>query len=208
MPGVGHAARRKAPSIGACTEMLHAEWPRLSGLAQNGQEKTASPAAASPVEHRVPAGAVLRDMVRHTNGSEHGWCGTRPQRRGPCSGSPHPAVCPVWRAGPLSPGTMQVRLNASCPARWSCLSWLSPGRALHTTPRQTRMGAGGVVYWGSGRAMQTPLSARAAPLQGAGRFMAGRFRAGVSAPESASSAGTSAGGRPADARACCPAGSR
>ena len=178
MPGVGHAARRKALSIGAGTEMLHAEWPRLSGLAQNGQEKTASPAAASPVEHRVPAGAVLRDMVRHTNGSEHGWCGTRPQRRGPCSGSPHPAVCPVWRAGPLSPGTMQVRLNASCPARWSCLSWLSPGRALRTTPRQNPHGCGrgGLLGLRPGDADAPPCKGRP-PSRGGpihGRSLQGR----------------------------------
>ena len=208
MPGVGHAARRKAPSIGACTEMLHAEWPRLSGLAQNGQEKTASPAAASPVEHRVPAGAVLRvmvrpRMVRNTDGVAHG--------RNGAGHAPDILIRQLARSGarglPLLAG---CRSGLTPPARQdgpACPGYRLAGRSARHLAR-TRMGAGGVVYWGSGREMQTPLPARAAPLQGAGRFMAGRFRAGVSAPESASSAGTSAGGRPADARACCPAGSR
>lgn len=116
-----------APPIGACAE-------------RTGENRVTSGRVTSGTPRPCWRGSACHGAT--TDGSEHGWCGTRPQRRGSRSGYPHPAACPVWRAGPPSPGRMQVRLNASCPARWSCLSWLSPGRALRTTPRQNPHGCG------------------------------------------------------------------
>lgn len=167
--------------------MLHAERPCPSGLAQKcctlngpayrGLRRTdrRKPRHQRPRHQWNTASLLARFCV---SWCDHGWCGTRPQRRGSCSGYPHPAACPVWRAGSPSPGRMQVRLNASCPARWSCLSWLSPGRALRTTPRQNPHGCGrgGLPGLRPGDADAPPCKARP-PSRGGpihGRSLQGR----------------------------------
>ena len=177
-----------APPIGACAE-------------RTGENRVTSDRVTSGTPRPCWRGSACHGAT--TDGVAHG--------RNGAGHAPDILIRQLARSGarglPLLAG---CRSGLTPPARQdgpACPGYRLAGRSARHLAR-TRMGAGGVVYRGSGREMQTPLPARPAPLQGAGRFMAGRFRAGVSAPESASSAGTSAGGRPADARACCPAGSR